>query len=216
MADLIRVDHFRGFESYWAVPFGAETARAGVWQAGPGDAFFNAMNDALGRVPIVAENLGVITKKVEALRQRHGIPGMKVLQLELGSRKFQLDKIEENCVCYTGTHDNDTTHGWFHGSEYDTRTRKEFLETRENALRLTGGRPESIHRDLIRTAFASPARLAIAPMQDYLGLGSEARLNRPGTTTDNWRWRLSDGQLDSRVCESIRSLVEESSRQSSK
>jgi 4-alpha-glucanotransferase len=213
MADMVRVDHFRGFESYWSVPFGSETARVGEWKPGPGDALFDAMNDAIGQAPIVAENLGVITKKVEALRKRHGIPGMKVLQLELGDEKFRLDRIEENCVCYTGTHDNDTTCGWFHGGGNDTRTPKEFLDTCQNALRLTRGKPETIHRDLIRSAFASPARLAIAPMQDYLGLGSEARLNTPGTTTGNWRWRLTAGQLDSRICESIRSLVEESSRQ---
>lgn len=213
MADMVRVDHFRGFESYWAVPFAAETAKDGEWEPGPGDALFDAMNDAMEHSPIVAENLGVITKKVEALRHRHGIPGMKVLQLELGDHKFRTESIEENCVCYTGTHDNDTTYGWFHGGGNDTRTPKEFLDTCQNALRLTGGNPETIHRDLIRSAFASPARLAIAPMQDYLGLGSEARLNTPGTTLNNWRWRMSAGQLDPTVCESIRSLVEESSRQ---
>ena len=212
MADLVRVDHFRGFESCWAVPYGEETAINGAWEPGPGDALFDAMSESLGPLPIVAENLGVITKKVEALRNRHGMPGMRVLQLELDDSDFSLEEIEENCVCYTGTHDNDTTLGWFHGGESDTRTRKEFLATRKNALRLTGGKPETIHRDLIRSAFASPAKLAIAPMQDYLGLGSEARLNTPGTTRDNWRWRLLPGQLGPSACESIRQLVEESSR----
>ena len=212
MADLTRVDHFRGFESYWAVPYGEATAKNGKWEPGPGDALFDALRDSLGQLPIVAENLGVITKKVEALRIRHGIPGMKVLQLALDENDFRLEDIEENCVCYSGTHDNDTTVGWFHGGKNDTRTRKEFLATRQKALRLTGGKPETIHQDLIRCAFASPARLAIAPMQDFLGLGSEARMNTPATTRDNWRWRLLPGQLDQAACESIRALVEQSSR----
>lgn len=212
LADLVRIDHFRGFESYWAVPFGSETAKKGQWKPGPGDALFDAISNSLGRLPVVAENLGIITKKVEALRKRHGLPGMNVLQLELGNDKFVLDDIEEDSVCYTGTHDNDTTQGWFHGGRNDTRTEAEFLATRKNALKLTAGSPYTIHWDLIRSAFASRARLAVAPMQDFLGLGSEARLNTPGTTRDNWRWRMLPDQMDQPLLESIRERVEESSR----
>ena len=212
MADLVRVDHFRGFESYWAVPFGSATAKVGQWEPGPGDALFSAMSDALGRLPVVAENLGVITARVEDLRKRHGFPGMNVLQLELGDSEFVLDDIEENSVCYTGTHDNDTTLGWFNGGSNDTRTEVEFLATRENALRLTAGEAATIHHDLIRSAFASKARLAVAPMQDFLGLGSEARLNTPGTTQNNWRWRMLPEHMSQPVIDSMRELIEQSSR----
>jgi len=208
MADLVRIDHFRGFESYWAVPCGSETAKTGEWAPGPGNALFDAVSESLGRLPIVAENLGVITDEVETLRKHYQIPGMKVLQLELGNSDFVLEDIEENCVCYTGTHDNDTTLGWFNGSGNDTRTEKEFIATQKNALRLTGGKAKTIHRDMIRSAFASKARLAVAPMQDFLGLGSEARLNTPGKTRNNWRWRLAPGQAGPSVCESARELVE--------
>jgi len=211
-ADLIRIDHFRGFESYWSVPCGSETAKIGKWAPGPGTELFDAVSESLGRLPIIAENLGVITDEVEALRKHYQIPGMKVLQLELGNSDFVLEDIEENCVCYTGTHDNDTTLGWFNGSCNDTRTEKEFIATQKNALRLTGGKAKTIHRDMIRSAFASKARLAVAPMQDFLGLGSEARLNTPGTTGENWRWRLAPGQAGPSLRDSVREMVEESSR----
>jgi len=210
--DMVRVDHFRGFEAYWSVPYGASTARNGRWEPGPGDALFEAMERSLDRLPIVAEDLGVITEKVVGLRLRHQIPGMKVLQFELGDPEFRLEDIDEYCVCYTGTHDNDTTLGWFQGSRDDTRTRTEIEETRRNTLRLTGGTPETIHTDMIRLAFASRARVAVAPMQDFLGLGSEARMNIPGTTLDNWRWRLAPGQLSAAVRERVADMVSESSR----
>jgi len=123
-----------------------------------------------------------------------------------------LVNIEENCVCYTGTHDNDTTVGWFSGGDDDTRSEQELLETRQNVLRLTGGIAGTIHLDMIRLALDSPARLAIVPMQDFLGLGSEARLNVPGTTLDNWRWRVSEEQLSPEFCESVARMIGESSR----
>jgi 4-alpha-glucanotransferase len=211
-ADMVRVDHFRGFESFWAVRAGAETAREGEWLPGPGDALFDSMRSSLGSLPIVAEDLGIITQEVDGLRQRHHIPGMKVLQFMVGEAGFDLSDISENRVCYTGTHDNDTTLGWFQGAETDTRSEQEILSTRENALRASAGKPESIHLDMIRLAFQSEAKLAIAPMQDYLGLGSEARLNIPGTTSDNWRWRVSGEQLSPGFCETIARMVEEMSR----
>ncbi len=211
-ADLVRIDHFRGFESFWAVESSAETAREGEWLPGPKDALFDSMRSALGNLPIVAEDLGIITQEVDGLRQRHHIPGMKVLQFMVGEADFNLSEIDANRVCYTGTHDNDTTVGWFHGAESDTRSEEEILKTRKYALRSTGGTPETVHLDMIRLAFSSEAKLAIAPMQDYLGLGSEARLNIPGTTSDNWRWRVSDDQLSPELCESTAQLVEEMSR----
>lgn len=211
--DMLRFDHFRGLESYWAVPATAGTAREGSWEPGPGAAFLDAMQNALGDLPIVAEDLGVITPQVESLRERYRIPGMKVLQFEVADRDFEPRKIAEDCVCYTGTHDNDTAIGWFHGGADDTRTPKEVAVTRENVLRLTDGSPGTIHTDLIRLAFDSKAKLALAPMQDYLGLGSEARLNRPGTEKNNWRWRLLAGQLTQGLIESVHDLVSSGRRQ---
>jgi 4-alpha-glucanotransferase len=206
-ADIVRIDHFRGFEAYWSVPALSPTARQGAWQPGPGDAIFDAMRKALGQLPIVAEDLGVITPEVEALRDRHQIPGMVVLQFDVADDDFDLDEIVENCVCYTGTHDNDTTRGWFRGSPDDIRSAEEIVRTQKAVLRITGGSPETIHTDLIRTAFSSNARLAIAPMQDFLGLGSEARINTPGTSRNNWRWRLDAGQLSDAFCDQVAELV---------
>ena len=210
--DLVRIDHFRGFESFWSVGFDAKTARDGEWLPGPGDGLFDSMQKALGNLPIVAEDLGVITPEVDRLRHNHGLPGMKVLQFEVGNPDFRLDEIEENCVCYTGTHDNDTTVGWFNGGEENTRSEHELLETRKNVLCLTGGTQDTIHLDMIRLAFDSPARLAVVPMQDFLGLGSEARLNTPGTTMNNWRWRVNENQLSAQFCESVAEMVARSAR----
>ncbi len=212
MADLVRIDHFRGFEAYWSVPAESANARNGTWEPGPGSALFDAMRNELGQLPIVAEDLGVITPQVDALRNHHEIPGMKVLQFELSDPDFQSADIEENCVCYTATHDNDTTVGWFQGGDKDTRTTEEVELTRASALQWTGGTKKTIHLDMIRLAFASQAKLAMAPMQDYLGLGSEARLNVPGTTGGNWSWRLEAGQLTPELCETVRELVRKSSR----
>ena len=211
-SDLVRIDHFRGFESFWSVEFGAETARDGEWWPGPRDALFDSMQAALGSLPIVAEDLGVITPEVDGLRHRHHLPGMKVLQFEVGDPLFKLDDVEENCACYTGTHDNDTTVGWFNGGDEDTRTEQELIEEQQAALKVTGGSPETIHLDMIRLAFNSNAKLAIAPMQDFLGLGSDSRLNIPGTTLNNWRWRVSEEQLSPEFCKSVADLVEETSR----
>ncbi len=212
LVDLVRVDHFRGFEAYWAVPAGAATARDGQWHAGPGSALFDVLSARLGELPIVAEDLGIITPAVEALRDRYGFPGMKVLQFLAGEEDFDPDAIPEDCVCYTGTHDNDTTVGWFEGGSGDTRTPEEIQRIRANVLRVTGGKPSSIHVDLTRLAFSTRARLAIVPMQDYLGLGSSARLNVPGTTYNNWRWRMTDEQLSLELCTSVAELVASTGR----
>ncbi len=212
LADLVRIDHFRGFEAYWAIPADADTARTGNWEPGPNDAIFDAMRSALGRLPIVAEDLGVITPAVEELRDRHRIPGMVVLQFDAADPAFTLDSVRENAVCYTGTHDNDTTIGWFRGSPNDMRGAEEIRATQESALALTGGSPETIHLDLIRAAFSTRALLAIAPMQDFLGLGSEARINTPGTSADNWRWRVLDTQLSGDFCHNVAAQVRASGR----
>ncbi len=212
LADLVRIDHFRGFEAYWSIPVEAQTAREGLWESGPGASLFDAMRDALGYLPIVAEDLGVITPAVDALRHRYNIPGMRVLQFDLGDKNFQPADIGENQVVYTGTHDNDTTQGWFRGCGSDSRTAEEVKANRENTLRWTAGTAQTIHLDMIRFAFATRAKLAIAPMQDYLGLGSEARLNVPGTSRGNWRWRLQSSQLTAGLHRTVRKMVQESSR----
>jgi len=209
---LVRIDHFRGFESFWSVQYGEQTAKNGEWVPGPGDAVFEAMRESLGALPIVAEDLGVITPEVDELRLSQGFPGMVVLQFEVGDPDFRMEEIAENSVCYTGTHDNDTTVGWFRGNGDDTRSEKEIAQTRTGALKMTGGTPETIHTDMIRLAFSSNSALAIAPMQDYLGLGSEARLNIPGTTLHNWRWRMRSAQLHQGFLESTGAMVEAAAR----
>ena len=211
-ADMVRLDHFRGFESYWSVPAESDTARNGAWEPGPGDAIFDAMQNSLGNLPIVAENLGVITPEVEALRERHKIPGMIVLQFDVVDNDFDIARVEENSVCYTGTHDNDTTLGWFQGSPDDIRSDQEIKQTRQAVLQLTGGTAETIHADLIKAALSTDARLVIAPMQDFLGLGSEARINTPGTSSNNWRWRVRDEQLSNGVRAKVAAWVSDSGR----
>ncbi len=213
LADLVRIDHFRGFEAYWSIPADSPTARVGAWEPGPGDAIFDAMKAALGALPIVAEDLGVITPAVEELRDRHHVPGMRVLQFDVCDDDFELSDVGHNSVCYTGTHDNDTTIGWFHGSPGDIRSGEEIKRARKAVLEITGGTPETIHIDLIKAAFSTDAKLAIAPMQDYLGLGSEARLNTPGKPGGNWRWRVLDTQLTLKVCDNVADMVRASGRE---
>jgi 4-alpha-glucanotransferase len=210
--DLVRIDHFRGFESFWSVPSTEKTAKIGEWLPGPREALFEAMKNALGPLGIVAEDLGVITPEVDALRLGQDFPGMVVLQFEAGDPEFDMAGVSENSVCYTGTHDNDTTVGWFHGTGDDTRTPEEVLANQKLVLERTGGTPGTIHTDMIKLAFSSNAALAVAPMQDFLGLGSEARINTPGTTKDNWRWRMQEGEIDAALAERIARMVQASSR----
>ena len=210
--DLLRLDHFRGFESYWSIPADSPDARHGQWEPGPGDALFEALREALGSLPLVAENLGDISDEVESLRERHGLPGMRVLQFELENEDFDPAQVEPGCVLYTGTHDNDTLKGWLDGRGKDTCTAQERRSARRRARRLTGGRAEELQRDLLRLAFSSPARLAIAPIQDLMGLGSEARMNTPGEPCEQWRWRLPDGQPDHATIDFCARTVTEASR----
>ncbi len=180
--DAVRLDHFIGFTRYWEVPADHATARNGSWRPGPGKRLF----EALGPAQLIAEDLGEVTPEVTALRDRLGFPGMKLLQFAFGSdpqaATFLPYNYERNCVAYTGTHDNDTTRGWFEQLE---------PQERETALDYLGTSGREIHWEMIRAVWSSVANLAVAPMQDLLGLGSPARMNLPGTTSGNWEWRLA-------------------------
>jgi 4-alpha-glucanotransferase len=202
--DLVRLDHFRGFAAYWAVPAHAKTAAEGEWKRGPGSAVLEAVRTALGHLPLLAEDLGVITPDVEALRDRFELPGMRVLQFAFGNDAKACDYLPysyiHHCLVYTGTHDNDTTVGWFHGSEgATTQSAEEKQAEREFVLRYTGTTGAEIHWDMIRLALSSVADTAIVPLQDVLGLGSSARMNVPGRPTGNWHWRFRPGQVDAQV-----------------
>ncbi len=212
--DVIRLDHFRGFEKYWAVPGREETAVNGKWESGPGPEFFKSVKAALGDIPIIAEDLGHITKEVEELRDQFGFPGMRILQFAFGnddqSDSFKPYNYPPNCVVYTGTHDNDTTVGWFRsaGAGDSTRSSDQVKKEREFVLRYLGTDGGEIHWDLIRLGMASVARVAIFPLQDVLGLGSEARMNVPARESGNWSWRYRREQLNSGVRIRLKELTE--------
>jgi 4-alpha-glucanotransferase len=199
--DMIRLDHFRGFEAYWEIPAEAPTAATGRWMPGPREKLFNALLSAVGELPLIAEDLGLITPEVEKLRDDFKLPGMKVLQFAFsGENAVHLPhNYVPNCVAYTGTHDNDTTVGWFTarpGSE-TTQSAKEVAAERQLVKRYLDVSGKEIHWDMLRAVWRSVAGLAVAPLQDVLGLGSEARMNLPGTAAGNWRWRLKPGQIKS-------------------
>ncbi len=190
--DVVRIDHFRGFEAAWEVPAGESTAVNGQWVRGPGEAVFLAIREALGQAPVIAEDLGLITDEVRALLRATEFPGMKVLQFAFGGGSdnpyLPHNYVDPNCVVYTGTHDNDTTRGWFSTLADDERRRVEHY--------LGGSGSGRVSEDLMRLALASAARIAIVPIQDVLDLGSEARFNTPGAAEGNWAWRLGAEQLD--------------------
>ena len=189
LVDLLRLDHFRGFEAYWEIPGGEETAVKGRWVPGPGAALFNALEAALGGVPVIAEDLGVITPGVVALRKQFGFPSMRVLQFGFGAdarNEHLAHNFDRQTLVYTGTHDNDTTVGWYRSrSPVEQHNVREYLATDGSNVSL----------DLIRLAFSSVAQLAIVPLQDLLALGSEARMNMPGRTDGNWTWRYEAEML---------------------
>jgi 4-alpha-glucanotransferase len=202
LVDAVRIDHFRGFEASWEIPAGASTAVNGQWVKGPGAALFDELRFALetDHLPLVAENLGVITPDVEALRQRFGLPGMAILQFAFGTDPqapdFKPHNYPRNLVVYTGTHDNDTTMGWWTSAVgHSTRSAADIADEREHATRYLGLEGREVHWEFIRAVMASVADTAIVPAQDLLGLGSDARMNRPGSASGNWRWRLHPGQL---------------------
>jgi len=217
LVDAIRIDHFRGFEAAWEVPAGSPTAVNGDWVKGPGAALFDAVRAALTleQLPFVAENLGVITPGVEALRQRFGLPGMAILQFAFGTDPqapdFRPHNYPRNLAVYTGTHDNDTTVGWWTGEVgHSTRSDDDIENERDYVRRYLGfeGHDSPIHWEFIRAVMASVADTAIVPVQDLLGLGSDARMNRPGTASGNWRWRLRPGQLTQDVMRRLGEMAE--------
>ena len=200
MVDIVRLDHFRGFEAYWEIPASAPTAETGRWVQGPGSHFFTKLKERFDSLPLIAEDLGVITPKVEELRDAFGFPGMKVLQFafdEGSDNDFLPHNYSKHCVVYTGTHDNDTTRGWFESASE---------EVQEFCCRYLAREGENIAWDLIRTAWSSVAEISIAPVQDFLDLGTEARMNFPGREQGNWVWRVQEDALSVQLAERIREL----------
>ena len=199
--DFVRIDHFRGFEAYWEIPASEETAINGVWVKAPGEKLFARLYEALPDLNLVAEDLGVITPEVDALRRNHGLPGMKILQFAFAGgpdNPYLPYHHGEDCVVYTGTHDNDTTLGWY------TALDKEVQAFVDEYL---GRSRELMPWPLIRAALASRARLAILPMQDILGLGKEHRMNTPGTSGGNWSWRFGWDDIQPDLAERMRRRV---------
>lgn len=188
--DLTRIDHFRGFDSYYAIPFGEETARMGQWEQGPGIDFFHTLEKELGKLPLIAEDLGFLTPSVYRLVEETGFPNMKVLQFAFDihhDSDYLPHNYHQNCVVYTGTHDNDTIRSWFSSAP------PEETEYAIQYMRLT--QEETYHWGMIKTAWGSPADTAIVPMQDLLGLAGYARTNYPSTLGTNWKWRMLPGKL---------------------
>jgi len=211
--DIARIDHFRGFVACWEIPGGDTTAERGRWVEAPGRELFTAIREALGELPIIAEDLGVITPEVEKLRDDFGFPGMRILQFGFSSDAKNIDlphNYRPNVVVYTGTHDNDTTAGWFHSvaGEASTRTAEQIDCERRFCMKYLRTDGNEVHWDFIRTVFASVANTAIAPMQDVLGLGTEARMNLPNSTSGNWLWRYEEGALTEELAGRLRDLTE--------
>ena len=211
---IVRLDHFRGFEAYWEVPGDAKTAMHGRWVKGPGQEFFSTLQKAFGELPIVAENLGVITPEVEKLRHQFGLPGMSLLQFAFGNDpqgpSFRPHNYARDLVAYTGGHDNDTTVGWWQSSGVgdSTRTAEDVRKERAFARAYLGLQDDAqIHWAMIRAVIASVADVAVVPLQDVLGLGTEARMNLPGTVSGNWKWRYRAGALTQDLTERLRSLA---------
>lgn len=199
--DIVRIDHFRGFEAYWEIPASEPTAVVGRWVEAPGMAFFTAMKEQLGDLPIIAEDLGVITPGVEALRDHFNFPGMKILQFAFGGErnsKFLPHTFIANSVVYTGTHDNETTLGWYGNASPSER---------EHVRRYTASDGRDIVWDLIRLAHASVSHLAIVPLQDLLKVGEEGRMNFPGRESGNWQWRYTADTLTHQIAHRLADLT---------
>ncbi len=202
--DVLRIDHFRAFDAYYAIPYGDDTARNGRWRPGPGMDFFRAVNEKLGRQNIIAEDLGFLTDSVRELLRETGYPGMKVLELAFDSRDpapgYLPHCYPTNCVAYPGTHDNDTIQGWLaSAAPEDAAFAKAYLRLNKR---------EGYHWGMMRTAWASPADLAVIQAQDLLGLGSEARMNTPSTLGGNWQWRALPGSFSPRLARRLRREME--------
>jgi len=199
--DLVRLDHFRGFEAYYEIPAGDTTAVNGAWVKGPGASLFAALRTTVGELPIIAENLGVITPEVEALRHEFDFPGMAILQFAFGNDPqapdFKPHNYPHHLVAYTGTHDNDTVVGWWNSrpGTGSIRTQTDVEKEMAYAKRYLNTDGNEINWVMIRTLMASVANTVLFPLQDVLGVGSEGRMNLPGTSSGNWRWRFREGQL---------------------
>ncbi len=206
MVDIVRIDHFRGFESYWSIPSKEKTAVNGKWMKGPGVEFFKRLEDKLGDLPLIAEDLGNITCEVEQLRDDLNLPGMKILQFAFDFNKknpyLPHNFKTKNCIVYTGTHDNNTTNGWFYGSEIDENTREYIIKY------LGAENRDEFHWKLIRIALSSVADLTIFPVQDILGYGEKFRMNNPASSANNWRWKLTPGKLNKYVIKKLKDMCE--------
>ena len=207
--DVVRIDHFRGFDEYYSIPYGDTTARNGHWEKGPGIALFEAAKNRLGELNIIAEDLGYITDSVKKLVADSGFPGMKVLEFAFDSREksdYLPYTYEKNSVVYTGTHDNETIAGWYAGlDKSDLKMCTDYM----NIDRIPG---KEYHWDFIRLAMLSVSDLCVIPIQDYLGLDNRARINHPSTLGTNWRWRLAKGQLSASLLKEIREMTRISGR----
>lgn len=213
VVDIVRVDHFRGFAACWEIPGGDKTAERGQWVEAPGRELFTAIRNALGDLPIIAEDLGVITPDVTALRDDFGFPGMRILQFGFGSDTKNIDlphNYAPNVVAYTGTHDNDTTVGWFQSvaGEGSTRTAKQIKREHTFCLNYLNTNGKEIHWDFVRAVLASVANTAIVPLQDVLGLGRDARMNLPNSSAGNWAWRYQAGALTERTENRLKDLTD--------
>ena len=201
--DVVRIDHFRGFDEYYSIPYGAVTARGGHWEPGPGMDFFDSVKKQISHLPVIAEDLGYLTPSVMELVKNTGFPGMKIIEFAFDSREsgnYMPYTYEKNCVVYTGTHDNQTLKGWL--EEMDGADRAlafDYLNLKQA--------PEDLYKYFIRLALSSVADTAMIPMQDYLGLGPEARLNTPSTLGNNWCWRLEPGQFTQNLAIEMRGLA---------
>ena len=207
--DVVRIDHFRGFDAYYAIPYGEPTAEHGHWEQGPGYDIFRTMKEKLGEKEVIAEDLGFLTPSVIELVKKSGYPGMKILQFAFDSREesdYLPHNYTHNCVVYTGTHDNDTVMGWYGTLKgADKKLCDDYLR-----LKNADGEPiprEQLPWEFVRAAMSSVADLAIIPMQDYLGLGSEARINIPSTLGINWKWRMGNGDFTKELAGRIRSMT---------
>jgi 4-alpha-glucanotransferase len=216
--DIVRIDHFRGFAANWEIPATEPTAVKGRWVPGPGRKLFDAAHKALGDLPIIAEDLGVITPDVDALRDGLGFPGMRILQFAFGDEpkapEFRPESYPANCAVYTGTHDNDTTVGWYRSEpgKDSTRSAEQIAREQHNARTYLSCNGSQIHWDLIALALRSAAHTAIYPLQDVLGLGSDARMNVPGRENGNWAWRFEWNQLTPDIEQRLGRLTRETRR----
>lgn len=216
LVDMVRLDHFRGFEAFWEVPAGETTAVNGKWEKCPGEDLLNKFKEVFVDIPIIAEDLGVITPEVIALRDKFELPGMIVLQFAFESEytqfafeDFDPEKFPKESVVYTGTHDNNTTVAWYNEKpgEATTLSAEDMKKKRERILNYFKTDGSQIHWDMIRDALRASSDFAISPLQDVLGLGKEARMNTPGTATGNWEWRFSWDMINADTRKKLKELT---------